>query len=475
MRHFRFSRARVVRRGVCAAFAGILAQHGIAQHAEQDLPRGDSSRTESHLYDIMKRGELDGRFRLYNMATWNDGAPSDYHAVAFGGALGFRSRRWHGWQFALSGGYTFDLSSSDLNINDAVTGQPNRYEIGLFDIDAPERTSDLAYLQIFQLNFLSRSQRSHVIFGRQELNTPFLNAQDGRMQPTLFEGFWARHRFVKGPAVQGGWLYGVSPRSTSGWYTTAESASLYPVGRNTSGASSAYVGSQDSKGIFVLSAEQHVHRKVNVALWDVFVENIFNTAMVQVELGKADDRWSASVLGLAQQPVAHGTAASDEHAYLPADEGSFAGSARLRYVLKRIALQANYTRITAHGRYLMPREWGREPFFTFLPRERNEGAGDVHAASLNLIRKLNNGWRIQTDAGIYHMPGITGARLNKYAMPSYTQFDVNVQYQFKGGWKGLAAQVLVLAKIPLNEELTEKQSINKVDMLHADLIINYVF
>lgn len=27
----------------------------------------------------------------------------------------------------------------------------------------------------------------------------------------------------------------------------------------------------------------------------------------------------------------------------------------------------------------MPREWGREPFFTFLPRERNEGFGDVHA------------------------------------------------------------------------------------------------
>ena len=73
------------------------------------------------------------------------------------------------------------------------------------------------------------------------------------------------------------------------------------------------------------------------------------------------------------------------------------------------------------------------------------------------------------------MPELTDARLNKYVMPSYTQFDVNAQYQFNGGWKGLAAQVLVLAKLPLHSNLTERQSINKVDMLHADLIINYVF
>ena len=147
----------------------------------------------------------------------------------------------------------------------------------------------------------------------------------------------------------------------------------------------------------------------------------------------------------------------------------------MRNVLGKFRWQLNYTRITAHGRYLMPREWGRDPFFTFLPRERNEGAGDVHAASLNLIWRADNGWRIQVDGGLYRMPELTDARLNKFVMPSYTQFDVNAQYQFNGGWKGLAAQVLVLAKLPLHSNLTERQSINKVDMLHADLIINYVF
>ena len=89
---------------------------------------------------------------------------------------------------------------------------------------------------------------------------------------------------------------------------------------------------------------------------------------------------------------------------------------------------------------------------------------------------MKSGWRIQVDGGIYRMPTITDARLNKYTMPSYAQFDINAQYQFKGGWKGLAMQTLVLAKLPVGDEaVTAKQAFNKVDMLHADLIINYVF
>lgn len=43
-----------------------------------------------------------------------------------------------------------------------------------------------------------------------------------------------------------------------------------------------------------------------------------------------------------------------------------------------------YNRIAGLSRFLMPREWGREPFFTFLSRERNEGMGDVHAFVLKL-------------------------------------------------------------------------------------------
>lgn len=452
-----------------------LSTAAMAQHSEQDIPSADSLRGTSHLYDIMKSGELDGRFRLYNMMTINDGTPADYHAVAFGGTLGFTSQRWHGTRFKLSGGYTFDLATSDLTVPDPLTGAANRYEIGLYDVNDPRRTNDLAYLHEFQFDWLSRSERTHVVLGKQELNTPFLNPQDGRMHPSLFEGIWVQHRMKHGTALQGGWIHRVAPRGASEWYAVDESMSIFPVGRNVYGEGSKHGEHTESAGIFVGSIQQKLHRSVSITAWDLYTENVFNSALVQMDVGAKEDRWSASAIAIRQDGAHHRGSVSDSLLYMPSSGTSWAFSGRLRNVLGKFRWQLNYTRITAHGRYLMPREWGRDPFFTFLPRERNEGAGDVHAASLNLIWKGDGGWRIQVDAGMYRMPELTDVRLNKYAMPSYTQFDVNAQYQFKGHWKGLAAQLLVLAKLPLDEELTEKQSINKVDMLHADLIINYVF
>ena len=475
MQHTGMHRSHSGRWGLAFVLSVLLPFLASAQHSEQDIPSNDSLRGASQVYDIMKRGELDGRFRLYNMMTINDGAPADYHAVAFGGTLGFTSQRWHGTRFKLSGGYTFDLATSDLTELDPVTGSANRYEIGLYDVNDPRHTNDLAYLQEFQLDWSSRNERTQVVIGKQELNTPFLNPQDGRMHPSLFEGVWGQHRTTHGTALQGGWLYLVAPRGASEWYTVAESMSVFPVGRNVYGEGAQHGEHVESAGLFAASIKQKVHRSVSITAWNVHTENVFNSALLQVDAGSKDARWSASAIAIRQDAAQYRDAANDSLVYMPPSEGSWAFSGRLRNVLGKFRWQLNYTRITAHGRYLMPREWGRDPFFTFLPRERNEGAGDLHAASLNLIWRADNGWRIQVDAGLYRMPELTDARLNKYAMPSYTQFDVNAQYQFKGHWKGLATQLLILAKFPLDDDLTERQSINKVDMLHADLIINYVF
>lgn len=455
----------------------IAALRLAAQHSDQDLPAADSLREKSKLYEVMKLGELEGRFRQYSMLTVNDGAPSDYHAIAFGGTLGFASRRWHGVQFKLTGGYTFDLGSSDLTVPDPVTGLPNRYEIGLFDVTDPRHTNDLSYLHEFQLNYASRSGRTAVVFGKQEVNTPFLNPQDGRMHPTLFEGLWADHTTGSGTRFMGGWLYRVAPRGTSSWVPVAESMSVYPVGRDVTGKPSGFGEHLRSAGIFAGSVRQPLRQRVAITVWDLFVENVFNTAMAQLDMGAREDRWSLSAMGLYQAAVGQGAHAASDMAYLPAGEESAAMSARLRRVHGRFRWQLNYTRITAHGRYLMPREWGRDPFFTFLPRERNEGLGDVHAATLNLIlRDAVKGLRIEVDGGTYWLPAIGDARLNKYAFPSYAQYVLNIQYQFPGGWKGLAVQLLYLYKMPLaDQEVTGQQAFNKVDMHHLDLIINYVF
>ena len=61
---------------------------------------------------------------------------------------------------------------------------------------------------------------------------------------------------------------------------------------------------------------------------------------------------------------------------------------------KNTDISINYNYIFNQDRFTFPREWGREPFFTFLPRERMEGTADSHAIALkteiNLPKHFNS-------------------------------------------------------------------------------------
>ena len=448
---------------------------GSAQQAELDIPRSDTLRQGSALNEVMRNGTLVGRFRQYTMFTINSGELRDYHAQAFGGELGFSSQRWKNFQFRMSGAYTFDLLSADLTVKEATTGQPNRYEIGLFDVTNVRRDNQVAFLQTFQLNYERNAGRTRIIFGKQDLNTPFLHTQDGRMHPGIVEGLWAAHRSTKGVRYEGGYLYRMLPRSTSEWYTVGQSVGLYPIGRDAQGRPSLYQGNLRTAGIFAGSVSAPLAGKWQATVWDVLVDNAFNTAMLQVQRGTRQDRWMWSAMAIRQDKVNSGGNVVDSLAYFQ-DDASWTFSTRFRMNLGRIRWQANYTRITAHGRYLMPREWGRDPLFTFIPRERNEGYGDVQATSANLIFDTSGGWRVQADAGLYWLPSPADLRLNKYNFPSYQHYGVNAQYRFSGGWQGLAVQVIYLVKLPLTDDaLTAGQTFNKVDMHHGNVIINYAF
>jgi hypothetical protein len=137
----------------------------------------------------------------------------------------------------------------------------------------------------------------------------------------------------------------------------------------------------------------------------------------------------------------------------------------------------NYTRITRHGRYLMPREWGRDPLFTFLPRERNEGFGDVNAWMLQYKKQFGeSGLQSQVGLGYYQLPDVLNTQLNKYGMPSYTQFNIDIQYNFKGLLSGTQAQLLYVYKGQAgNSYNNDKYVIHKVNASLFNLILNYRF
>jgi hypothetical protein len=148
-------------------------------------------------------------------------------------------------------------------------------------------------------------------------------------------------------------------------------------------------------------------------------------------------------------------------------------SGRLGLKNKQSRLQVNYTRITADGRFLFPREWGREPMYTFMKRERNEGAGDVNAFSVNYFRNWGKKIKAEIGYGYYDMPGVTNIALNKYAMPSYHHVLADASYYFSGFMKGLQVEALYTFKIEGESVESGRLSINKVNMHHFNLILNY--
>jgi hypothetical protein len=214
--------------------------------------------------------------------------------------------------------------------------------------------------------------------------------------------------------------------------------------------------------------------------WDHYVDKVFHTMMGQVER-KWKRNEETSLEGgfqyVFQHPVAGGGNREPSKSYFDPGARTHIASGRLGFVKRDFTVRFNFTRIGKGGRFLMPREWGREPFYTFLPRERNEGAGDVNALSLNFIRSLNRKrTRMEFSYGYYDMPDLRKFNLNKYQIPSYHQILFDVRHSFHGFLTGLDMEVLYVYKPRSGDYQAQlKNIINKVDMHHFNLVFNYRF
>lgn len=467
-----------------ASFVLLTVYIANAQHQEisekPEMYKGKQAQTidSTSLLSAFKRGSFNGHFRYFFMGTQNEEGLTNYYANAAGGGLRYETARFHGFQFAVSGFYTFNIGSSNLGKADSLTGQYNRYEIALFDVEDAYNKKDIDRLEELYIKY--NYKKSEIVFGRQLINTPFINLQDGRMRPTGVEGIWFEMNQIKNTKIEGGWLYAISPRGTTKWFDIGESIGVYPVGVHIDGSKSAYATNIESKAVFLLGGHVALNENVKLHGWDVFADNIFNTAMLQTDFSlplKNDEELFASAQAIRQDAVNHGGHEDESKSYFENDGKSLSFGAKAGWKNKRMETSINYNRITKSGRYLMPREWGRDPFFTFLPRERNEGFGDVHA----IMGKVNYHFpkaRLKTSlaAGYYQLPDVKNYRLNKYGLPSYIQVNADVRYSFDKMLKGLEAQLLVVGKFNQGETYNNKNYVfNKVNMAQYNFVLNYHF
>ena len=462
----------------------ILSLIAQAQHQElneqpniwQNRSSEDSNSAVRSFEDLFRKGTISGHFRSFGMITTNEGALKDYQSLAVGGGIKLQTAPLHGFQVGISGFFIYNLAGTDLSIPDPITLQNNRYEIALYDVEDPINRSDLDRLEELYLRY--QNKQTSITLGKQLINTPFINLQDGRMRPTEVEGIWTEWKSKKNWQVNAGYIYGVSPRGTIRWYSVKNSIGIYSMGITENGVRSNYANNLQTKGI-LLHQLQYQTNDLTIQWWNQYTENIFNSSLVQIDYEKKseDDIWVAGVQWVRQDATGTGDQSDPDKQYAPRGWSSNVYGIRAGWKNKHWETSLNYTRITKEGRYLMPREWGRDPFFTFLPRERNEGLGDVHA----IVGKLQfvhpkHPVQVGLAVGQYQLPDVLDYRLNKYGMPSYRQLNIDLRYRFKKFWKGLNMQLLYVYKQGTgNTHGSPRYVINKVNMSQWNWILNFQF
>jgi hypothetical protein len=428
------------------------------------------------LKDCFLQAHWEARTRTFAMGTINEGALKDDYALASGAGIGVLTRPIYGFQVGVSGFFIYNVYSSKIDLPDSLTLSPNRYEVGLFDIENPKNRDDLDRLEELYLKY--NFSKSAITIGKINVNTPFLNPQDGRMRPTIEEGVWLNINESKKFGINGGWFWKISPRSTVQWFTIGNSMGINPSGVNIDGSKSDYHDHLSSSGLAIANIYFKPNDKIKINIWNGLLDNVMNTAMIEINTNQSlneKTKLYQGVMYLHQDAINNGGNIDPKKTYINKGFQSNVISAQIGIKNKRINTSLNYTHITGDGRYLMPREWGKEPFYTFLPRERNEGLGNVHAFMLKTsLTAFKGKFKTGLGYGYYQLPDVKEYRLNKYGLPSYHQINYDGSYTFDKFLRGLELKVLVAYKLKEGETYNNLKYIyNKVNMFNFNFILDF--
>lgn len=431
------------------------------------------SKDSTTVNQTKNKAKFSANLRYFNMVTDNKIGLTDGFANALALSLKFETAKHHGFQFAISATTIANLYSSDFTKADPTTGQFNRYEIGLFDVNNPSKKYSLNRLEELYIRY--NFKIGDVKIGRQFINTNFINLQDGRMRPTAVEGVVTTINIEKKLNIKAGLLWQMGPRSSLDFYSPGKSIGIYSTGVNLLGTRAGYKDQIKSDALAMLEMQYQPTTTTTFSFSNLFASNVFNTSLFQIDkvIPLHKYQFFFGLQAIKQFKINDGGNQDQNLTYFSESKTGFTFGGKMGVRNKSEGISLNYNRITAKSKYLMPREWGKDPFFTFIPRERNEGFGDLHAINLKLNKIfLKNKLNTSIAAGYYHLPDVKNYRLNKYGMPTYTQLNLDLKYTLKN----LDIAFLYSSKWNQGETYNDDRFvINKVDMTNYNFIINYSF
>lgn len=437
------------------------------------------------LSTAFSEGKASGQIRSYYMNENNEGGLQDYYGLTLGGKLKYETAALSGFNlgFAL---YTTNFLADDISSDHTeptANNKGSRYVQGLVDTTDADNDSVTGLGEVY-LNY--KVSKTNVTLGRMKLITPFINPEDGRMIPTLEQGLWVKSADVKDMMIQAGFINGFWNRSTPEWKSTQNALGYgYAQGKAPNGKASAYLNHTTTDGIYVASLAYSGIQGLKVQFWDYYLENIMNVAYVQADYKKKFGDFNFIIAGqyIAEQQVGDGgnsDASHPEYSYIADGESSQTYGAKIGLGYKSTMLTLAGTQITDEGRFLFPREWGKEPLFTFQKRERTDGSGDATSLLLTLHQDFGviglDGFNVLLGIGKYNRVDVKDTTLNKYGVPSYVQTNIDMHYNFSGALKGFSAEYLIAMKHATGNTYNNPNYVFRKNGINIhNFIVNYTF
>lgn len=440
----------------------------------------------SDLSSAFQEGKVSGQLRYFYMDEDNSGNLKDYYGSALGGYLKYETGSLEGFKAgaALYAATYLNDNISSTNTEPTAGNKGSRYVVGLMD------TNDLNKNSLMNLGeaYISyQKSKTKATVGRMKLNTPFINVEDGRMIPTLEQGLWITSNDVQDYELQAGYINAFWNRSTSDWKSVHDSFGYgYQQGKAPNNINANYGnGNTNTNGVYVASVAYKGIADTKLELWDYYIQNVFNVAYAEGNYNKQFGNFKvlAGAQYIGEQEVGNGGNDDRTKAYMDHGEKSetYGAKAGIGYADTLLTLASTTT--TDKGRFLFPREWGKEPLFTFQKRERSDGSGGCDAWLVTLEQDFKglglDGLTSKVGYGRYHKQDAKNAILNKYGLPSYAQTSVDVFYNFKGPLKGLALEYLFTRKSAIGNTYETPASsayvFGKNDINLQNIILNYNF
>lgn len=436
-----------------------------------------SQQSDTVLYDkepmsiaqFFSQGKTFGGIRSFTMTTLNHQDLSDYYASAIGASLHYETARYKGFLLGINGVFIYRLFSNDLYQIDPVVGKFSSYERQLFDLEHSGNYSDLDRLEELYIDYEWKTL--NVQLGKMEIHSPLVNLHDGRMKPKVFQGIQFNYTAKDHYYFHGSWLTKSSPRSTTHWYAISDAIGIYSNGCLPDGSDAIYHHHIESAGLGILGVEMENKRGWKGYLWEYYLDNIVNTTILKYNLHK-DTGFYGGVMGMVQLPVGNGGSDDSEHLFYLPNTQTYAVSGMLGYTQIGYSGEIAGTWISNHGRFTFPREFGVDPFYTFISRSQLEGFGDALAWRITTGKTIKN-WDLKL-----HWVGVKTSSefaLNKYGIPSYWQLNTDINWSPSIKLTGLSMRFLYVYRGAFSNEISAIQRFNKSDFHQFNFILNYTF